>query len=54
MPFDLHDTIAWDDAPENDRLREVRALLDYFAAMAVLFQDEGSTLERLGIRITTN
>ncbi|MBN9691754.1 MAG: TolC family protein [Verrucomicrobia bacterium] len=34
------------------RSDEVRALLDYYAALAVLFQGEGSTLERLGIRIT--
>ena len=33
---------------------EVRALLDYHAAMAVLFQDEGSTLDRLGIKVTSN
>lgn len=35
------------------RSDEVRALLDYYAAMAVLFQDEGSTLERLGVRVTS-
>ncbi len=38
----------------NARSNEVSALLDYYAAMAALFQDEGSTLERLGIRITTD
>ena len=36
------------------RSDEVRALLDYYAALAVLFQGEGSTLERLGVRITVN
>jgi len=30
---------------------EVRALADYFRAMSVLFRDEGSTLDRLGVRI---
>ncbi|MBX3731705.1 MAG: TolC family protein [Verrucomicrobiae bacterium] len=33
---------------------EVRAVADYFRAMSVLFRDEGSTLDRLGVRITTN
>jgi len=36
------------------RSQEVNALLDYFSAMASLFQDEGSTLERLGVRVTTD
>lgn len=30
---------------------EVRALADYYRAVSVLFRDEGSTLERLGVRI---
>jgi outer membrane protein TolC len=34
------------------RSNEVRAELDYYAALSSLFRDEGSTLERLGIRIT--
>ena len=32
---------------------EVRAVADYFRAMSVLFRDEGSTLERLGVKVST-
>ncbi|MFM7815824.1 MAG: TolC family protein [Verrucomicrobiota bacterium] len=34
------------------RSNEVRSELDYYAALSSLFRDEGSTLERLGVRIT--
>lgn len=30
---------------------EVRAVADYFRAMSILFRDEGSTLDRLGVKI---
>jgi len=36
------------------RFTEVRSLLDYFIAMVALFEIEGSTLERLGVRVTSN
>lgn len=32
---------------------EVRAVADYFRSISVLFRDEGSTLDRLGVKITT-
>ncbi|HAB17833.1 MAG TPA: hypothetical protein DCE44_15435, partial [Verrucomicrobiales bacterium] len=35
------------------RSDEISALLDFFGALSVLFRDEGSTLERLGVRVTT-
>jgi outer membrane protein TolC len=32
---------------------EVQAIADYYRALSFLFRDEGSTLERLGVRVTT-